>query len=208
MKHVFPITVFSRACILALSVTAMSLAACGPKVFTKGEYDDPNRVELLDDKFNEADMQQMADTIVEAMLGCPDIKNAKTPPTIALAKVANRTEEHIDTDSLTDMIRTNLIKSRKVKFVDRKSRGELDEEYAYGETGKVSKETAKKAGKQIGVDYLLNGAMATNIQQVANDKLIYYKLTMNLTNTDTSIIDCSEEKQIRKKYRKRSTGIL
>jgi penicillin-binding protein activator len=195
--------------ILSLFVLlSMALVSCGPKVYTQGQYDDPNRVELLDDKFNEADMQQMADTIVDAIIKCEEIKDSKKAPTIALAKVANRTEEHIDTDSLTDMIRTNLIKSRKVKFIDRKGRTDIDEEYAYGETGKVSRETQKKGGKQIGVDYLLAGALATNIQEVSNDKLIYYKLTMNLTNTETSVIDCSEEKQIRKKYRKRSTGIL
>lgn len=189
-------------------IAALTMQGCGPKVYTKGEYDDPNRVELMDDKFNEADMQQMADTIVQAIVNCPEIKDAKTRPTIALAKVQNRTEEHIDVDSLTDMIRTNLTKIRKVKFIDRKSRGELDEEYEYSQSGRVSKETQKKAGKQIGVDYLLNGAMATNIQEVANDKLIYYKLTMNLTNTETSAIDCSEEKEVRKKFRRRSTGLF
>ena len=50
-------------------------------------------------------------------------------------------------------------------------------------------------------------ALASNIQQVGNDKYIYYKLTMNLTNVDTSTIDCTEEKELRKKYRKRSVGL-
>ena len=190
--------------ISSLVLVQLLLQSCGPKAFTKGDYDDPTRVALLDDKFNEADMQQMAETIVQSIVNCPDVKAARTAPTIALAKVQNRTEEHIDVDSITEMIRTNLIKSRKVKFVDRKSRGELDEEYAYSDSGKVSHETKKKAGKQIGVDYLLNGAIATNIQQVGSDKLIYYKLTMNLTNSETSVIDCSEEKEVRKKYRKQS----
>ena len=193
---------------LAAALLALLFAGCGPKQFTKGDYDDPNRVELLDDKFNEADMQQMAATIVDAMVNCPDIKGAKTAPTVALSKVVNRTEEHIDTDSLTDMIRTNLIKTRKVKFIDTKAREDIDKEYDYGAGGKVSKETAKKGGSQIGVDYLFGGALATNIQQVANDKFIYYKLTMNLTNTTTSVIDCSEEKEVRKKFRKRSTGLF
>lgn len=193
--------------IFALSLI---LTGCGAKQFTKGDYDDPNRVELLDDKFNEADMQQMSQTIVESMIKCAEIKDAKTAPTVALSKVVNRTEEHIDTDSMTDMIRTNLIKSRKVKFINRTARGDLDEEYDYGSgsKGKVSQNTAKKAGSQIGVDYLLGGALATNIQQVDNDKYIYYKLTMNLTNVTTSVIDCSEEKEVRKKFRKRSSGIL
>ncbi len=190
------------------SLFLLALAGCGPKVFKDGSYDDPNRVELLDDKFNEADMQQMAEAIVQSIVSCPEIVEARGRPTIAVSKVQNRTEEYPDLDSLTEMIRTQLTKSRKVKFVDRGSRGELDEEYAYGDSGRVSRETAKKAGKQIGVDYLLTGALATNVQQVGSDKLIYYKLTMNLTNTDTSVIDCTEEKEVRKKYRKKTVGLF
>ncbi len=188
-------------------VTSLTLSGCGPKAFTKGEYDDPNRVELLDDKFNEADLQQMAKTITEAMLSCPDILALKKPPVVIMETVQNKTEEHIDMTSLTDKIRTELIKSRKVKFVDKGARGTLDDEYRYNEAGNVAKEKAKKRGKQTGADYIMNGSMATNIQQVGNDKFIYYKLTMNLTNLETSEIDCVEEKEIRKKYRKRSVGL-
>src|ERR1700733_10310686 len=81
----------------------------GQKAFTKGNYDDPTRVELLDDKFNEADMQQMADTIIKAMVACNYVANAPKPPLVIAEKVQNRTEEHIDTVSMTDKIRTALI---------------------------------------------------------------------------------------------------
>ena len=73
--------------------------------------------------------------------------------------------------------------------------------------GAVSGPTQKRKGSQIGADYILNGAIATNIQEVGNDKFIYYKLTMNLTNMESSTIDCTEEREIRKKYRKRSIGL-
>jgi penicillin-binding protein activator len=194
--------------LFSLLAAFLCMQGCGPKAFTKGGYDDPNRVELLDDKFNEADLQQMADKIVGAMIECPEIKDSKARPTIAVSKVNNRTEELIDIESLNEKIRTNLSKSRKVRFVDRGSRGEIDTEVEFGETGKQSRESAKKHGKQVAVDYLMTGALATNIQQVGNDKLIYYKLTMNLTNTDTSVIDCTEEHEIRKKYRKQSMGLF
>lgn len=197
-----------KVLVLTTAMACLALQGCGPKAFTDGNYDDPNRVELLDDKFNEADMQQMAETIVDAILKCPDITESRGRPTIAVSKVANRTEEYPDLDSLTEKIRTQLTKSRKVRFIDRAGRAEIDEEVAYGASGKVSRESAKKTGKQIGVDYLLTGALATNIQQVGNDKLIYYKLTMNLTNTETSAIDCTEEKEVRKKYRKKSLGLF
>ncbi len=188
-------------------IALFSASSCGPKAFTKGEYDDPERVELLDDKFNEADMQQMAQTVVDAMLVCPEVKDAKKPPVVIVEQVQNRTEEHIDMTSLTDKIRTALIKSRKVKFVNKTERETLDGEYRYNEGGNVAKEKQKVRGKQTGADYIMSGAMATNIQQVGNDKFIYYKLTMNFTNLETSEIDCVEEKEVRKKFRKRSVGL-
>lgn len=188
-------------------VSAFVLASCGPKAFTKGEYDDPTRVELLDDKFNEADMQQMADTVIKAMVACDYVRNSPKPPVVVVEKVQNRTEEHIDTVSMTDKIRTSLIKTGKVRFINKTERGTLDAEYDYHASGAVSGPTAKKRGNQIGADYILSGAIATNIQEVGNDKFIYYKLTMNLTNLESSTIDCTEEREIRKKYRRRSIGL-
>ena len=192
--------------VLVLFWFVIMMAGCGPTAFVKGEYDDPTRVEILDDKFNEADMQQMADTIIKAMVACPWVGNAPKPPVVIVERVQNRTEEHIDTVSMTDKIRTALIKTGKVRFVNKEERGTISDEYDYNASGNVNEVTAKKKGKQIGADYILSGGLATNIQQVGNDKFVYYKLTMNMTNLDTSTIDCTEEKEVRKKFKKRSVG--
>lgn len=190
---------------IALSVFSFfCLNGCGPKAFTKGDYDDPSRVELLDDRFNEADMQQMADTVIRAMVACPYVAKAKQPPVVIVERVQNRTEEHIDMVSMTDKIRTALIKTGKVRFVNKKMRAILEEEYKYNEGGAVSGPTMKQRGKQIGADYILAGALATNIQELGDRKLIYYKLTMNLTNLETSTIDCTEEKEVRKVFEKQT----
>jgi PBP1b-binding outer membrane lipoprotein LpoB len=93
-----------------------------------------------------------------------------------------------------------------MRFINKEERGNIGDEVGYGEGGNVDASTAKKRGKQIGADYILSGAIATNVQQVGDDKFVYYKLTMNLTNLETSTIDCTQEKQIRKKFRKRSVG--
>jgi uncharacterized protein (TIGR02722 family) len=194
--------------ILGVVTIAISASSCGgPKAFTKGEYDDPTRVELLDDKFNEADMQQMADTIIKAMVACNYVANAPKPPVVIVEKVQNRTEEHIDTVSMTDKIRTALIQTGKVRFVNKEERGTISDEYDYGASGMVSGPTAKKKGAQIGADYILSGAIATNVQQVGDDKFIYYKLTMNMTSLETSTIDCTQEREVRKKFRKQSIGL-
>jgi len=188
-------------------LVSILLVGCGPKAFTRGDYDDPTRVELLDDKFNEADMQQMADNTIKDMVACDYVAKSPKPPVVIVERVQNRTEEHIDTVSLTDKIRVALIKSGKVRFVNKEERGTLSDEYDYNASGMVAGPTQKTKGKQIGADYILSGSIATNVQQVGNDKLIYYKLTVNLTNMEQSTIDCTTEKEIRKKYRKRSVGL-
>src|SRR5580704_12322001 len=144
----------------AIVILAFSAAGCGPKAFTKGDYDDPTRVELLDDKFNEADMQQMADTVIKAMVACAYVANAPKPPVVIVERVQNRTEEHIDTVSMTDKIRTSLIKTGKVRFVNKEERGNLENEYQYSESGNVNGPTQKKRGGQVGADYILSGALA------------------------------------------------
>ena len=162
---------------------------------------------LLDDKFNEADMQQMADSVIKSLVACPYVSNAQKPPIVIVDKVQNRTEDHIDMVSLTDMVRTALIKSGKVRFVDKQARGTLDEEYQYNASGAVSGPTQKKKGNQIGADYILNGEIATNVQQVGDDKFVYYKITVNMTNVDTSTIDCVQDYQLRKQFKRQSVGL-
>jgi uncharacterized protein (TIGR02722 family) len=193
---------FSAGLLLSVMIVANGCST-GPRAFTKGEYDDPTRVELLDDKFNESDMQQMADTIIKAMVSCGYVANSPKPPVVIVERVSNRTQEHIDTVAMTDKIRTSLIKSGKVRFVNKEERGTLSDELDYQEAGNVKGPTAKKRGSQVGADYILSGAIATNVQEVGKDKFIYYKLTMNLTNLETSTIDCTEERELRKKYEKR-----
>jgi uncharacterized protein (TIGR02722 family) len=182
-------------------------SGCGPKAFTKGEYDDPNRVELLDDRYNEADMHAMSEQVVNGMAACSVVKALPKPPLVIVENVENRTEDHIDTKMLTDKVRTALIKSGKFRFVNKEQRDTLEGEYKYSDGAHVSKDTKKKRGKQVGADYIMEGRLSTNVQQVGNDKFVFYKLTMNLTNMDTSVIDCVEEKELRKKFRKKSIGI-
>lgn len=185
----------------------VSLSGCGPKAFTKGEYGDVNEVELLDDKFNTADMQQMAETAVTDILTSPVVMKAGEPPVVMVDKIVNHTEEHIDTVAILNKTRTALIKSGKVRFVSREDRGTLSEEYDYSDAGNVSAETANKRGHQIGAQFILSGYLSSNVQTVGNNQVIDYIYTLNMVNTKKGTIDAVSEKQIRKKFRKRSIGL-
>lgn len=185
----------------------VSLSGCGPKAFVRGEYDDVENENNLNDRWSETDMQKVVGDLVGSMVNHSSISTAKRPPIVMVTKLQNKTEEHIDTQSIMDMVRVELGRGGRVVFVDKEAREDVAEEYGYQNSGMVSEETKKGPGGQIGADYIVNGRLDTVVQEVGKDKTVYYKVTLNLTNLKTNLVVWSDYKQIRKKFRKRSIGL-
>ncbi|MGE0529231.1 MAG: penicillin-binding protein activator LpoB, partial [Bdellovibrionales bacterium] len=87
------------------------------------------------------------------------------------------------------------------------AREDISEEYDYQDSGMVSRETKKGKGGQIGADFIMNGRLDSIVQEAGRDKTVYYKLTMNLTNLKTGLIQWTDHKQLRKLYKKKRVGI-
>jgi penicillin-binding protein activator len=193
--------------LVVVGLLALGLAGCGPTAFTKGDYDDPDKVNLLNDQFSESDMQAMVKKLVDSLVASRPISRAQAPPIVMVTKLENKTDEHIDTQSIMDMVKVDLAKSGSVQFVDKEARGDVAAEYEYQNSGMVNKETAKSKGKQIGADYILNGRLDSIVQEVGKDKTVYYKITLNLTNLSTNISVWQDQDQIRKIFKKRRVSM-
>lgn len=191
----------------ALAISCLALTNCGPKAFTKGEYDDVNRENLLNDQWSETDMQKAVADLVASLLAHPAIAKATKEPVVMVTGLQNKTSEHIDTQSIMDMVRVELMKSGKVAFIDKEARQDIADEYNYQNSGMVDKNSKKGPGGQIGADFIINGRMDSIVQEVGKDKSVYYKLTLNLTNLKSSMIQWSDQKQIRKTFKKKSIGL-
>src|ERR1700677_4898487 len=115
-----------------LLTLCLALASCGPKAFVHGDYDkDPEKDNLMDDRWSESDMQHAVKDLVSSALNHPVISNAHKPPIVMVTKLQNKTSEVIDTQSVTDMITVELTNSGKVQFVDKAAREDMAEEYNY-----------------------------------------------------------------------------
>lgn len=193
--------------LIILFVSAVILSSCGPKAFVKGQYDDVNKENLLNDQWSETDMQVVVKSMVQSMTASPVIANAKQMPIVMVTTLQNKTSEHIDTQSIMDMVRVELTNSGKVAFIDKEARGDISNEYDYQNSGMVSNETKKGPGQQIGADYIVNGRLDSIVQEVGKDKSVYYKLTLNLTNLKTSLISWTNHKEIRKTFKKKTIGL-
>lgn len=193
---------------LSVLLFSLGLTACGPKAFVKGEYDDNvEDTNLLTDKWSETDMQKAVSELVASAVAHPAINAAKRPPIVMVTNLQNKTSEHIDTQSITDMFTVDLMKSGKVSFIDKAAREDIANEYDYQDSGMVSRETKKGKGGQTGADFIMNGRLDSIIQEAGKDKTVYYKLTMNLTNLKTGVIVWTDQKQMRKQFKKKRVGV-
>lgn len=186
---------------------ALLLTSCGPKAYVKGQYDDPQRENLMNDQWSETDMQVSVKTMVSSLVSHQSIANANKMPIVMVTNLQNKTSEHIDTQSIMDMVRVELTNSGRVAFVDKEAREDISKEYDYQGSGMVSDETKKSKGGQIGADFIINGRLDSIVQEVGKEKTVYYKLTLNLTNLKTGIIAWTNHKEIRKAYKKKSVGL-
>lgn len=190
------------ASVLAAGMMVVALAsgcARGPKV----RYGDPTKVETLNPDFGSTDLQTIADQMVNSMVRYPGIANGRRP-VVQVSRVQNRTSEHIDTQSVTDKIRTALVKTGMVRFtaVSDINKEMLDNLEYQSASGVVDPRTAKRAGKQIGADYFLFGNISSIVKEAGRSTDVYYKFTLNLVDVETGIIEWTDEKEIRKEAKR------
>lgn len=176
----------------------MLFSGCSsPKVV----YGDARSARPVSTDFGSNDLQQVAERMVSSMLTFPPIvrETAGRRPIIVVSKVKNKTMQHIDTESITDSIRTKLIRSGKFRFIDRTTdEAAIDEVRTQQESGLSEQESAVQFGEQLNPEFMLTSNLS-EIKQRNEDVIdVYYKFTMNLKNLRTGILEWSDEKEIRK----------
>lgn len=190
---------------LTVGMTLTSLLiSCAPSF--EGTYSDPAKAEIVDDRWNETDARVTAETMVNSSLSKPWLAEYKArtgkKPVVIVDMVENRTDEHIDTKTLTEFIRDELINSGKVRFLNKARRQAILEEINYQDSGMVSVKTQKKKGRQIGADFLLGGGISSQVNSREGLKTVTYQTALTLTNLETSEIIWSSKKRIKKRFKR------
>ncbi len=195
--------------LLMVAVPVLSPVACTPGF--EGEYADPAKAEIVDDKWNETDARKTAEHMIKGMVEKPWLDNYKTShqgkkPIVIVSDVENRTDEHLDVKQLTDYIQDELINTGKVRFVNKDQRQKLLEEINYQQSGAVTKDTAKSKGKAVGADYILTGNVTSSVHKMDGLKTVTYQTNLILTNIETQEIEWSTKYEIKKRFKRSGAG--
>lgn len=172
----------------------------------EGEYADPDKVEIVDDRWNETDARKTAQAQIKAMLEKPwlaefEKANPSKRPIVIVDEVENRTDEHIDVKALTEYVQDELLNSGKVRFLDKGARQKILDEIKYQqESGAVAKDKAMAKGKQYGAQYMLAGALSSSVHSEGKLKTVTYQTLLTLTNLETAEIEWSDKYLIKKRF--------
>lgn len=177
----------------AAGMLALLAAGCATTV----EYGDETSSKPISTDFGSSDLQQIAGKMVDSLLVDDVLQDisAGGPPLLIVDKVKNKTTQHIDTESVTDSIRTKLIRSRKFSFQDRTTEAALSEELAYQQ---VAAQDAIASGQQDAPRYMLTANLSEIEQTQGRLKDVYYKFTMSLRDLKSGRLIWADEKEIRK----------
>lgn len=147
------------------------------------------------------------------MLSKKPISEIADAPVVVIYGLTNRTDEHIDLQAITDGVRAVLHDSGKVKFVAKEQREAIDREAEYQtKSGKVDPATQMRLAKQAGAKFILTGTIYSiskdQIPQVRLKKreLKWFKLTLELTDVETSLVAWTDEVEIAREVRKPYIG--
>ncbi len=204
------------------SIPAFLLLCCALVGCSSTRYGDPEAVETVNADWGSTDLQIFSKQMVQSLIDTPELgylsgpgKGADQRIIAFMGGVRNETSEHINTEAVTDAIRTELLQSRRFRFVaDPKGQDEIGEQIRFQQdSGRVNPEMAKQFGKQLGADVVIYGALRSiekrkgRSLESAGSKLedVYYQFVLNCVNLETGEIIWSDKGEIRKTQR---TGLF
>lgn len=155
------------------------------------------------------DVRRTVEKMVDSMLADQDFitEIGGKKPVLDVSGIQNRSTMHIDMASITDSIRTKLIRSRKFRFMDRTNSAE-DLQFMNDQAlnGLTDQNKAVRAGQQSAAQMYLYGALTEMRQQIDGVTDRYYKFTLNLKDLKSGELVWSDEQEIRKEQTKSVMG--
>lgn len=192
------ISIFKRLALVA-AVTSLSACVTSPTVGSGNvNYGDAKAVEQVSNEFGSTDLQMIAESMARSL--AQSQAGARVKPLVTIAEVKNKTSEFIDTRSITDSIRVQIMKSGTMRFATDIAgmQNQTDELVRQNQSGLYKKSSTAKTGKMEGAKYRIEGNITSIVKRNSDVKDVYYKFSLILTDNESGTIEWADEKEIRK----------
>ena len=184
--------------ILILAIT-LTVGSCASRKVTRI---DPAEQIDLSGRWNDTDSKQVAEEMIRDVMSKPWLerftaKNQK-PPVVIVGVVVNRSHEHIEAETFIKDMEREFINSGRVRVVENdffreKLRAEKEQQQV-----NASVDTQSRIANELGADFMLFGTINSTIDQYKNEKVVNYKVNMEMVNLESTEKVWLGDKEIKK----------
>jgi uncharacterized protein (TIGR02722 family) len=187
--------------LVAPMVISLILAgsSCANRKVTRIE---PNQQTDISGRWNDTDSRLVANEMIKDVLERPWRSNFEQKmgrkPVVIVGSVRNKSSEQIDPIMFIKDLEKSFINSAVVSVVQsgderNQVRDERNDQQTFS-----SEESKKKWGREKGADFMLNGVIASVVDQYKNQKTVAYQVNLELTDLETNEKVWIGEKEIKK----------
>ncbi len=183
---------------LFVLLSLMMLTACGGTSYNEAGEED------ISTGFGIRDFRAITEGMVEKMTTDRGLREdiGDDRPTLLITPMINRTDEHIDTTSITQTLQVKISKERLFTFVTREALSNLKDEAALEQAGVADPATVARLGKVVGARYILRGSITSFRNKIKKKVQTFYKVTIIMTDIETGIDVWLDEVEVSKTTKK------
>ncbi|MFX3625965.1 MAG: penicillin-binding protein activator LpoB [bacterium] len=193
-----------KALIVAPAIALMLItSACSQRKVTR--LDSKQQTDISG-RWNDTDSKMVADEMITDVLERPWRKEFTEKmgrkPVIIVGRIRNNTTEpDIQPETFIKDIEKEFINTNTVTVVQSKEgrddlRAEREDQQTF-----ATEESRKKWGKEKGADFMLNGVINSNIDEYKRDRVVTYKINLELVDLESNIKVWIGDKEIKKHIR-------
>ena len=184
---------------LLLAVMVVFATASANRTVTRVS---PDQQIDLSGRWNDTDSKLVAEEMINDVLSRPwreeFYQATGKKPVVIVGMIQNKTTEHIESETFIKDVEREFINSGMVRVVQNSVfREKLREERA-DQNEFASPETQSKWGRELGADFMMFGIITSVTDSYKNEKVVNYKVNLELANLETNEKVWIGDKEIKK----------
>lgn len=185
--------------LLLLVIVSVVIASCASRKVVRL---DPAEQIDLSGRWNDTDSRQVAEEMTRDVLSKPWLERftgqQQRPPVVIIGVVINRSHEHIEAETFIKDIEREFINSGKVRVVENDFFREKLREEKESQQINASPETQSRIAQELGADFMLFGVINSTVDQYKKEKLVNYKVNLEMVNLESTEKVWLGDKEIKK----------
>ena len=164
---------------------------------------DPNAQMDISGRWNDTDSRQVADEMTSDVLSRPWLArfneaNTGAAPIVIIGDIINKSHEHIASETFIKDIERAFVNSGKVRVVENAALREKIRTELESQQGGATEESKKKLAQELGADYIMFGSINSTVDAYKNEKVIAFKVNLELVTLETTEKVWIGDKEIKK----------